>query len=113
MALSPSDMASTKADPAQEQEPADADDESVFTDSEEEEGEIQLGRRDVASDDEGDAEEGEIPGAQAAASAGAHHIRGPTEPAFLGQKTMQHAKETVNGTTCPSFTMLWSMTPSS
>ncbi|CAL5223358.1 g5862 [Coccomyxa viridis] len=62
-------MASTKADPAKEQEPADADDESVFTDSEEEEGELQLGRRDVASDDEGDAEEGEIRGAQAAASA--------------------------------------------
>lgn len=69
-------MASTTADPAKEQEPADADDESVFTDSEEEEGELQLGRRDVASDDEGDAEEGEIRGAQAAASAGAHHISG-------------------------------------
>ena len=88
MALSPSDMASTKADPAKDQEPADADDESVFTDSEEEEGEIQLGRRDVASDDEGDAEEGEIPGAPAAASAGAHHIRGFAESAFLDQQTM-------------------------
>ena len=64
-------MASTKVDPAKEQGSADADDESVFTDSEKEEGELQLGRRDVASDDEGEAEEGELRGDQAA-SAGDH-----------------------------------------
>ena len=75
-------MASTKVDPAKEQESADADDESVFTDSEEDEGELHLGRRDAASDDEGEAEESEIRGDQAA-SAGAHqdhHTKFPSRP---------------------------------
>ena len=68
-------MASTKVDSAHGQEVAEAeDDDSVFTDSEEEEGELHIGRRDVASDDEGEAEEGEIRGDPAAAGACLHHV---------------------------------------
>lgn len=64
------DMATAKPDPTKEDEAADADNESVFTDSEEEEGELRIGRRDVASDDEGEAEEGEVQGDQLAAAGG-------------------------------------------
>ena len=67
-------MATAKADPAQAHDAADADDESVFTDSEEEEGELHIGRRDVASDDEGEAEEGEIRSDQALAGVLLHQF---------------------------------------
>ena len=94
-------MASTKVDPPKAQESADADDESVFTDSEEEEGELQLGRRDVASDDEGEAEEGELRGDQAA-SAGDHHLYLMSSALWIRQ-TMQDAKYKCNEIFWPSL----------
>ena len=60
-------MATHEADPVNEEGYADAENESVFTDSEEEEGELKIGRRDFASDDEGEADPGELHHDQAAA----------------------------------------------
>ena len=66
-------MATHEADPGIEEGYADAENESVFTDSEEEEGELKIGRRDFASDDEGEAEPGELHHDQPAAGDLPHH----------------------------------------
>jgi hypothetical protein len=67
-------MATQKSDPDKEGKVADADEEDeFFTDSEEGEGELLVGRRDVASDDEGEADEGEIQDGHAAAGTSRPH----------------------------------------
>ena len=73
-------MATQKGNPAKEGEVADAEEEEFFTDSEEEDGELLVGRRDVASDDEGEAEEGEIQDGHAAAGISHRHsLQGMTK----------------------------------
>jgi hypothetical protein len=73
-------MATQKDNPAKEGEVADAEEEEFFTDSEEEDGELLVGRRDVASDDEGEAEEGEIQDGHAAAGISHRHsLQGMTK----------------------------------
>lgn len=78
-------MATQKGDPAKEGEVADAEEEEqFFTDSEEEDGELLVGRRDVASDDEGEAEEGEIQDGHAAAGTSHHHsLQGTTKALYI------------------------------
>lgn len=99
-------MASTKVDPAHGQEVAEAEDDgSIFTDSEEEEGELHIGRRDVASDDEGEAEEGEIRGDPAAAGVCLHHVKICVCP-LATQRSFQFEDKNLaliklRGVTCP------------